>query len=198
MLFGRNNIFKVCQHGSEKDLIHLIKQGVDLNQQDSKGKTPLHVAGSFGHIELVRILLSKGASKAAKDDHGKTPLEYAREAFKILRAGIEEAYNLEDEATSVRSLMKSLTHLLRMRNNHPTIQDETSQLPFEKYVDASEERIKREFFYAKDFMHGIKGYGNTSEKIILMMGSVGPRQVAYRLLLLDTQRLMRELSDALS
>ena len=51
--------------------------GVDLNQQDSAGRTPLHVAVASGLTELVQPLLRMRASTEVQADDGATPLRLA-------------------------------------------------------------------------------------------------------------------------
>jgi hypothetical protein len=197
MLFGRNDIFKVCQKGSDADLLRLIEKGADLGQRDGFGRTPLHVAAGSGMAHLVRILVDHGADKAARDHEGKTALDRARERFEQIRDGIDEAYAREAEDRSVRLLMRTLVSLMQMRRRHPAIEEETSRLAAIEFDDVSQERIAREMHYADQFMPGIRGYGDVSRRIITMMGVAGPRQVAYRLLLMDTERVMDELAGKL-
>ena len=40
----------------------LLDMGANLNSQDHAGWTPLHEAAQRGHIELVEVLLKRGAS----------------------------------------------------------------------------------------------------------------------------------------
>jgi ankyrin repeat protein len=55
----------------------LLNNGVNVNQEDKEGNTPLYRASEMGHTEAVKLLLSKGAdvNKAKKD--GDTPLTIA-------------------------------------------------------------------------------------------------------------------------
>mmetsp|Transcript_33862 Transcript_33862/g.101982 ORF Transcript_33862/g.101982 Transcript_33862/m.101982 type:complete len:728 (-) Transcript_33862:124-2307(-) len=52
---------------------------VDTEGRDSDGDTALHDAARFGHEGVVKGLLARGASKAAKNDAGLTPLDVAKE-----------------------------------------------------------------------------------------------------------------------
>jgi Ankyrin repeats (3 copies) len=57
----------------------LIAHGADPNSRESsRGFTPLHRASRFGRIEIVRLLIEHGANVEAKDDEGRTPLDWAR------------------------------------------------------------------------------------------------------------------------
>ncbi len=46
---------------------YLAAEGADVNGQDHKGSTPLHVAACEGKLEYVKLLISLGASCASKD-----------------------------------------------------------------------------------------------------------------------------------
>lgn len=54
-----------------------------LNSADYSGSTPLHVAATGPSIEILRILLQKGASVHIRNNAGRTPL------FLAARAGLE-------------------------------------------------------------------------------------------------------------
>jgi ankyrin repeat protein len=42
------------------------------------GKTPLHVAAGFGHVDVVVLLLARQADINARDNGGKTPRQLAK------------------------------------------------------------------------------------------------------------------------
>lgn len=56
---------------------HLIKEGYDINQIDSTGATPLHLAAFRQNNECVNILIKHGANLNQQDKRGETPLHYA-------------------------------------------------------------------------------------------------------------------------
>lgn len=50
----------------------LIESGADVNSRDKYGRTPLMEASTLGELNLVKLLLSKGADPAAQDDQHQT------------------------------------------------------------------------------------------------------------------------------
>lgn len=63
--------------GNEKVLLHLIKQGEDVNEANARGWTPLFVAVRDGHAEAAAQLVHEGADANAQTDSGATPLVLA-------------------------------------------------------------------------------------------------------------------------
>ena len=47
-----------------------------LNAGDENGYTPIHAAASYGHRELISILIERGADVHARDTDGDTPLHH--------------------------------------------------------------------------------------------------------------------------
>jgi glutaminase len=80
-----------CATHTEEDLIHFcaigdlasVKRldfvGCDLDQADYDGRTPLHLAASNGHYQIVKYLLESGLKNLnSKDRHKNTPMDDAK------------------------------------------------------------------------------------------------------------------------
>ena len=52
----------------------LINAGADINSQDERGDSALHMAGYFGDLARVKFLIDSGADINLKDDQGNTLL----------------------------------------------------------------------------------------------------------------------------
>ncbi|HUA19405.1 MAG TPA: ankyrin repeat domain-containing protein [Bryobacteraceae bacterium] len=67
--------------GTDQDALEALKlcvaQGMDINQANNKGETPLHGAADRGSDVLVKYLVEHGAKLDAKSKRGFTPLDIA-------------------------------------------------------------------------------------------------------------------------
>jgi uncharacterized protein len=59
---------------SEIDAILRNNSVLDANLQDEYGYSPLHAAVSYGHIDLIRLLMTYDAKVDIVDHDGDTPL----------------------------------------------------------------------------------------------------------------------------
>ena len=57
----------------------LIESKANLNAQGEINDTPLHIAVSQAHVEIIKSLLNAGAKSDIKSDCGKTAYEMAKE-----------------------------------------------------------------------------------------------------------------------
>lgn len=68
----------------------IIEYGGDVNERYN-GMTPLMLAARYNNVEMIRLLLEKGAVASDKDTRGNTALKYAElsnatEAIDFLKA----------------------------------------------------------------------------------------------------------------
>jgi ankyrin repeat protein len=52
----------------------LLAHGADVEAQDDRQSTPLHLASFSGNLKAVQMLLERGANVHARDAYGSTPL----------------------------------------------------------------------------------------------------------------------------
>ena len=62
---------------------HLLECGANVHAKDDGGLIALHNACSFGHAEVVQLLLRSGADANARDNWNYTPLHEAAIKGKI-------------------------------------------------------------------------------------------------------------------
>ena len=71
-------IHDAIMNGNIDEVQWQLDAGVDVNEESSKGLTPLHYAASAGHNDIVELLIERGANVNATDSgKGATPLDYA-------------------------------------------------------------------------------------------------------------------------
>lgn len=64
-------LFMACR-GDTKGVEDLLNEGIDVNSIDLDGRTALHIAACEGHVEVVKLLLSRKANIDARDRWGGT------------------------------------------------------------------------------------------------------------------------------
>lgn len=60
--FALSALFKACRKGDIQRVTALLEKDVDVNGRDRRDFTPLMWAAHNGHTDIVRLLISKGAS----------------------------------------------------------------------------------------------------------------------------------------
>lgn len=68
------DIFSAARSNDTVQMAEYIKQGIDINQANAKGFTPLILAVYNNNAEAVKFLISKGAKVDAQDMSGNTAL----------------------------------------------------------------------------------------------------------------------------
>lgn len=78
------HIMELCEDGdlSGVDMKLKIQPGL-LNIRDGNGRTPLHRAAQSGNMELLLLLIDKGAIVDAESEEGHTPLHFGAFAGQI-------------------------------------------------------------------------------------------------------------------
>lgn len=74
----------IALHGAVKVMEVLLAErpNIEVDSLDSKGKTSLHLACIRGKVDMVKMLLEKGADPFARDVKGANAIELARKAKK--------------------------------------------------------------------------------------------------------------------
>ena len=69
----------------DKVIDELAVHGANINAQDDKGRTPLHLATYGGYKDAAEQLMSLGADTTIRNKRGKNALEVARMACLYLK-----------------------------------------------------------------------------------------------------------------
>jgi len=75
-----SELYLACRNGDMDTVQRLVPRTKpkDLNRLESNGSTCLHAASYHGHKDIVRYLLSHGASRRVVNHYGCTPLDEAK------------------------------------------------------------------------------------------------------------------------
>jgi len=75
-----NDLHSCVEKSDTTRVLELLKQGEHLiliNQPNSNGVYPLHVAAKVGNVQIAEILIQNNAKGGCLDQYGLTPLHYA-------------------------------------------------------------------------------------------------------------------------
>ena len=91
----------INEEAAEKLVDRLVKAGVDIDVQNTKGNTPLHVAINSYATSLVKILVQRGASLDAPNRDGLTSLALANKYTQSLLANKYAQYSADSPAIHI-------------------------------------------------------------------------------------------------
>jgi ankyrin repeat protein len=95
---GMHVIHYAAAHNSVQCLGYFINSGIEISLPHSTtNSAPLHFAAEYGHVEVVKILLEKGANIGAQNQNGYTPLHFAAEYghVEVVKILLEKGANIE-------------------------------------------------------------------------------------------------------
>ena len=65
-------LYEVCLEGSAEGAGILLDHGADIEHADVMGTTALHIAASYGHLEVIKLLVERKACLIKRDKHLRT------------------------------------------------------------------------------------------------------------------------------
>ena len=79
-----------------EEILRLLELGADINVRNYKEKTGLHYAAKAGFLNVINLLIEKGADLDATDNNGETPL------FDAIRSTIKDG---EKQRAAIEALL---------------------------------------------------------------------------------------------
>ena len=113
---GRTAFDMYCYQDQKKILVFLANDEKFKNYTDEDGNTLLHISAQIGDREMVKLLLAKGYSPAAKNKKGETPLDISRnyEIKKEILMQMIASANFNDFSDSAGNTLLHIAVSLRL------------------------------------------------------------------------------------
>jgi hypothetical protein len=85
--------------------MYLLKHGLDINEQNTKGDTPLHLALKIPNNPAVRFIIKKGGNLNIKNHNGNTPLHLYFQSDesvnrRLMKLVLESDYDFNNKNTN--------------------------------------------------------------------------------------------------
>ena len=114
----KNSLCEAARENRVPQIMTLLEQGIDPNQQDNAGQTPLHCAASTNAYQAASALLTKQANPNQQDNAGQTPLHRAAlaNAYQTASTLLQNRANLNQQDFEGRTPL----HYAASQNAHQT------------------------------------------------------------------------------
>ena len=119
LLLGGKVTVKHCKYDiqNSETLTASIRHTIDVNVQNSNGKTPLHVSCESGEFDKTMLLSEHGALATVKDNNGEYALEILSEKNTFLFSKIVGSCSLNPNENI--ELIIEAYELAALKNNQP-------------------------------------------------------------------------------
>jgi ankyrin repeat protein len=142
-----SDFLKAAGKGDHDTVAFLIVQGIDVNlhEEGGYGRTALIKACRHGHLDIVRLLLAKGARVDEPDASGDTALSYAAcnghmDIVKLLR---EHGADTELRNRAGRTVLEEVGYELLAKHDLTDTEREEAQKLFWEFITTCRPYIHR-------------------------------------------------------
>ena len=111
---GNTPLMDAAENGKVKKARTLLELGANPKEKNKKGETSLHKAALYASMfpakmDIIKILLEKGADRSVRTSEGKLPLDYAynQKVKELLSRGIKKE-NTKEAAQDLSGLIREV------------------------------------------------------------------------------------------
>lgn len=105
--YGQNLLQESISYDNFFTMSYLIENGIDINHQDSDGKTPLHYCASLNNYSIAKKILEKKGDISICDNFGNNPLWVAvfnaRGKYDLVKLFLQYGANINNKNKSNKS-----------------------------------------------------------------------------------------------
>ena len=150
-------------------LADMIRSGVDMDFQNDRKATALHIAAFFGQTRASKFLLKLGASKNIIDEDGFFPADIANQHYHMATAQAIAAF-----AEITQDVTFQLKYVVEMQNKL----NKKSEMASNKVVSALGAASKQVFNFISDGVSSAyKQFAMKTKKMIAYMSGVSKEQL---------------------
>jgi hypothetical protein len=106
---------------AQTPIVGIPPMTINVNTQDERGRTPLHMAARFGTVHALHQLLSFGADPSLVDRYGETPLHYAATCCASSKCKLLLAYMTQAALCAKTFRNETVLHYAAGRGEQPGI-----------------------------------------------------------------------------
>ncbi|GAA5829290.1 hypothetical protein JCM11251_004994 [Rhodosporidiobolus azoricus] len=109
-----SNIWLAASEGDLSGVQNYLQSGISPNALDDNAYSPLHAAASWGHADILRLLVERGGNINLTDGDGDTPLyvvETVGMAKLVVELGGDPKHTNEEGQTPAASLQEEYPHI---------------------------------------------------------------------------------------
>ncbi|MBG91408.1 MAG: hypothetical protein CL521_06305 [Actinobacteria bacterium] len=137
---GDSLLMKAYQDAEQLVVQHLVRMGADINYQNHKGETLLHLVAQVGDTQMVGFLLDQGA-RIQQDHQGKTPM------FIAAQCGLDQVTEqfFEYLGQGIQGQFHRLHHLMNLGDPGVNVADHQDLFPLVAAVINGHKKIVQQW-----------------------------------------------------
>lgn len=186
---GWQVLHKACINKGSTSVIKkiLAYSGVDINDQNDEGNSPLHVAAAFGQAEMARFLIESGAEINITSRKGETPLDFARYGNSLAVIPILELCRARSYSEEKLRFQQDFTPTLSQAYHESFLSDAeinsltNGQIDLLLHQSIDEQDLEKATFFIKKG-GGVNTQGGNGETALHLAAKAGRWEACYSLI----------------